>query len=393
GATFTLASTDLIEARMSGIEKIVAAGVSNQIISITVSDLVWEAGVTTIDLSADTNATGSNVIDVSNDDTGDNAWTLTGSAGIDTITGDSGVDTITGGAGADVIDGGAGADVIDGGAGADVIDGGAGEDVFVYVATADLVASNALVDTLTGGSGTADAIAINNNGGATFTLASTDLIEARMSGIEKIVASGATDQVISITVSDLVWEDGVTTIDLSADTNATGSNVIDVSNDNTGTNAWTLTGSAGIDTITGDSGADTITSGSGADAITGGDGIDTIILASGANTISDLGVTGDADVVDLNGGTVIATTTGAWTATSATDNAGANAAAFTINVASAGAVNLTSASTSAYGYTVVSTGTSAVTGSDDVDVLTNTSGDATMVGLAGADTFTATAGA
>jgi Ca2+-binding RTX toxin-like protein len=219
--------------------------------------------VTTLDLSEDTKATGSTVMDVSNDDTGTNAWTLTGSTGIDTITGDSGVDTITGGAGVDVID------------------GGAGEDVFVYVATANLVASNALVDSLTGGSGTADAIAIKNNGGATFTLASTDLIEARMVGIEKIVAAGASNQIISITASELLFGDGVTTIELSADTDATANNVIDVSNDNTGNNAWTLTGSTGIDTITGDSGVDTITGGAGADVITGGAGADVIAGGDG----------------------------------------------------------------------------------------------------------------
>ena len=74
-----------------------------------------------------------------------------------------------------------------------------------------------------------------------------------------------------------------------------------------------------------------------------------------------------------------------------TDNGGANIAAFTVNVASAGAIDLTSVLTTGAGYTVVSTGTSAVTGSDDADTLTNTSGSATMIGLAGIDTFTATA--
>jgi hypothetical protein len=105
-------------------------------------------------------------------------------------------------------------------------------------------------------------------------------------------------------------------------------------------------------------------------------------------TISDLGAGGLVDIVDLNDGSVAATTTGAWTASSATDNSGGAASAFTIAVASAGAVNLSSASTTDAGYTVNSTGTSAITGSDDVDALTNISGATSFTGGTGADTIT-----
>jgi len=58
---------------------------------------------------------------------------------------------------------------------------------------------------------------------------------------------------------------------------------------------------------------------------------------------------------------------------------------------SAGAVDLTSAGTSVGGYSVVSTGSSAITGSDDADILTNTSTSASFTGGTGADTFVATA--
>jgi hypothetical protein len=56
------------------------------------------AGLRTIDLSADTDATGSNVIDLS---LVDGAYVVTGSAGVDTITGSIGVDNLTGGTGTD----------------------------------------------------------------------------------------------------------------------------------------------------------------------------------------------------------------------------------------------------------------------------------------------------
>ncbi len=104
-------------------------------------------------------------------------------------------------------------------------------------------------------------------------------------------------------------------------------------------------------------------------------------------TISDLGAGGLVDIVDLNDGTVAATATGAWTASSSTDNAGA-VGEFTIAVASAGAIDLTSAGVSAAGYTVTSTGTSAITGSAGADALTNTSGATTFTGGAGKDTIT-----
>jgi hypothetical protein len=65
------------------------------------------------------------------------------------------------------------------------------------------------------------------------TLRSAALGGARISGVESIKTAGATTNVISITLNDNAYEAGIRTVDLSADTNATGSNVINVSAEST----------------------------------------------------------------------------------------------------------------------------------------------------------------
>ena len=141
------------------------------------------------------------------------ANTIVGAAAASNLTGGAGADIITGGAAADIIGGGAGADVITGAVGADTITGGAGNDTFVYSVTAHLAASSAIVDSVDGGAGT-DSISINNNGLATFTIAVGDDF-ARATTMEKIVATGQSNQVITITTHADMVTDGITTIDLS----------------------------------------------------------------------------------------------------------------------------------------------------------------------------------
>ena len=176
----------------------------------------------------------------------------------------------------------------------DTLKGGSGNDKFVYAATGDLFNGNQIVDTIVGGAGSGDAIVINNNGGATFTIASGDNFTngtRDMATVEAIVAGEATDQVISITLHADAATDGITTINLSADTDATSTNVIDLSN-LTSTVAMTVVGSAGIDNITVDAESPT--------TITAGGGIDTIDLGatSAVSSVIVGTLAADADVIN-----------------------------------------------------------------------------------------------
>ena len=198
---------------------------------------------------------------------GGGADTIDGAAGADNITGGAGADSLTGGLDADTIDGGAGADTIVGGAGADVLGGGLGDDVFVYAGLAELIAANAVIDLVDGGAGTADAIRLD---GAT-TIVAADLL-ARITNVEKITA-GATTGIISITataVAGTFTSTAFNEINLSGDTNTTGTNVV------------SITGVTGITSITGSAGIDQIALGADAVAtiVTGGLGVDTYNLGN-----------------------------------------------------------------------------------------------------------------
>jgi hypothetical protein len=205
---------------------------------------------------------------------------VTGSAGIDYVVGTSGNNTISTAAGIDYVEGGDGNDTINGGDGVDVLAGGNGDDTFTITALSDLTdGSNAVEDTINGGNGTGDTIAFNGG----VTLAAADDFTTKVTNVESLSSNGAQTGVISLTLhSTFVTDTGITTIDLSGDTSATGSNVVDLSNLTT-TTAMTVTGSAGIDTITADSGDIT--------TIKGGSGIDVIDLTGGTT----------ADVLNLVG--------------------------------------------------------------------------------------------
>ena len=247
----------------------------------------------------------------------------TSTNGINYVVGSSSANTITLGAGADYVDGGAGNDIITGAAGIDKLLGGIGNDSFVYTVTADLVAGSAVVDTITGGTGTADAIVINNNGGATFTIAASDIL-TRLTTVETIKAGAATDQIVTITLeANATAVSGLNTVDLSLDTDSTSNNVIDVDLVTGAGNGFTLIGSAGVDTITGTDFADTITGGADADIIDGGTGIDRIKF-SDTNGQAAITFVRNSDLLDFSGvtaqGTIaeVAITNDAGTALGAT---------------------------------------------------------------------------
>jgi Ca2+-binding RTX toxin-like protein len=181
GAAFTIAQADVLT-RLTAVESITAAP-TNQIISITLDDS-QSAVLTKIDLVGDTTATANNVIDVSDETSA--AYTLGGSAGIDTITGGAGADIISGNGGADIINGGGGADIITGGAAVDAMTGAAGADIFVIadadsgitVAAADVIADFTTADDsidFSGAAGTgANYAEANGTGNANLAAVITD---------------------------------------------------------------------------------------------------------------------------------------------------------------------------------------------------------------------------
>jgi Ca2+-binding RTX toxin-like protein len=208
-----------------------------------------------------------------------NLGALTGSFGSD-VTGSDGANTITVNDQNSNVDAGKGNDTISGGEGTDVLIGGAGNDTFVirtlkdYFSTA--TGTSVGEDTITGGTGT-DTIALE----AITISVGDDWQPSKISGISSITVNTASATAFSITTDDDFYSDtGITTIDLSADTNTTGTNVINISNDDAVAQAFTLTGGAGVEQITGDGGVDTITPGGGADIIKGNGGLDVIALAT-----------------------------------------------------------------------------------------------------------------
>jgi hypothetical protein len=149
--------------------------------------------------------------------------------------------------------------------------GGAGNDIFNIAGTALAVTSSAAIDSIEGGAGTGDAL--NFTQGA-VTIANSDVL-TRINDVEKITA-GPNTGVISISVTNVTLAGTeFTEIDLSGDTSATATNVVN------------STGASGIATIRGGAGIEQFTFGTGASAATvnGGTGVDTYTLGANAITI------------------------------------------------------------------------------------------------------------
>lgn len=288
------------------------------------------------------------------------AVTFTGDGANNNITGTSFGATFTTGLGNDTVTAGAGNDTITGQGGNDSINVGAGINAVTAGDGLDIITVDGAL------AGNTNTVTLSGTGTANFTtvvVTSGDerntTIQTANAGVpnQQATAAGSTRGVI-MTVQGL----------------DTGS----------------FTGGGGADSLRGAAGVDTLNGGDGNDTITGGAGADIINAGAGINVLTDIGAGGAVDVVVNNvGATLTATATGAYTAGVGTINNALNTA-FVINVASAGAVDLTAAGTVS-GYTVLSTGTSAVTGSVAADILTNTSGNATFTGLGGVDTFRAIA--
>jgi Ca2+-binding RTX toxin-like protein len=228
----TIAST-VDFARASSVETIaVATAATTGVISITLGASAFTAGIRTVTLTGDTDATGNNVIDASAAVAGQEL-ALTGSAGVDAITGGAGADTINGGAGADVIIGGAAADSINGGVGADAITGGTGRDsltggldadTFVFaagvtdtVATATSIAGVDIITDFTANGAAADLIDLTVVVAAVNTAVMGSLAEATFvanmntllnvgtgAGFNTTAVAGISAAVVTATAGDLL---------------------------------------------------------------------------------------------------------------------------------------------------------------------------------------------
>jgi len=228
---------------------------------------------------------GATVIDLSS--TSDQVQLFNGLANSAVQTGFEDVDlssyTQTASIGADIT-GSSGANIVAGTTNADSVRLGAGNDTYVL--------DDVTTDTVDAGTGTNSLSMV-----AGVDVANT-VDFGTYTNFDKIVVNGASDTAYSLDLkadADTDMSD-MRTVDFSADTSATGSNVIDLG---LVSGTYDVTGGAGVETITGSLGADTIDGGAGADVITGGTGADSLSGGTGADTFHF--IDGDSGAWNIDG--------------------------------------------------------------------------------------------
>ena len=396
------ALTSATQTGVDNIETILFSGTADKALAYVLDDATFVTAATATASGNGTTAVVAGVVDASGM-TGSGVLTFTGSAEDDsaiTITGGNGADILTGGStltAGDTINGGNGADVIDGDAGIDTLNGGDGNDRFEVNTATDFIGLTT-AEVVNGGDGT-DTLRFDEATNTTVTAADLNAINS----IEKIVFNGA--GALSITLSDTVFENnGSSSIIIQASAagafavNAGGlsaANSLDVRPFTTDTpDTETITGGAGDDLI---KYYDMATL-DDADTINGNAGNDSLILYAAGNAHSAT-YTNISKIESIT--YALYTTTEAVTATLADGNF----------------VSLDSAPISASTITSVVTidasaendSTVSLTGGTGADILTGTdtflyftgdtisggngddvidgSGQATITGGAGADTF------
>ena len=119
---------------------------------------------------------------------------LSGGQGDDTLIGGSGNDYLVGDNGNDQLIAGSGDDTLIGKAGVDILAGADGDDLFVYKSSNEMFAAHELIDSINGGDGTLDAIAIDNNDLSPFEISLSDSFNSRISNVEVISLAGPSNQ-------------------------------------------------------------------------------------------------------------------------------------------------------------------------------------------------------
>lgn len=288
--------------------------------------------------------------------------------------------------------------------GGDSLVGGVKDDTFNYVSSSLLFNSNALLDTISGGTGT-DAVNFTATGTA-VTVAATDSW-ANATGVEKITTVD-NSQAISLTLGATAQTAGITAVDLSGDaTPAVG--VVNTINVSAFTSGVTITGAptTTVDSITGGSGDDTIVYTVAAnmfntnalvDSVVGGAGTDKFLighaLATGGATFTIAAADSFARVSGVE--TIQSTTNGA-AVVSVTLNADAYAAGVrTVDLSAATATGNTLSATNITGggmtLTGSATGVTTITGGSGADTITGGSANDSITGGAGNDSISLSAG-
>lgn len=316
----------------------IAQGTSTAIASQTGADTVWAGqGNDTIDYTGtDANVVlfgniGSDAITGGNGaDTiygGQGGDTVVGNEGADVIYGDLGNDSLSGGSGVDSIVGGAGNDTLSGGVGSDFLTGGDGNDQFNLLDNS-LIASG-IVDTIYD-YGTGDSIAFNSvglaamgtSGGTTgwWTNVATSGMSSYMrsySTLAEAVNGAGSATSFGLVSGGLVYiqsQGALYTVGQNASittggvmtnmtqvANVTGSPTLSAANftigDLNGTSTTTTT--TGV-TTTGTSASESIPGTTGNDVLFGGAGNDTFTV-TGNDVITDFSIGNDALIVNAGG--------------------------------------------------------------------------------------------
>ncbi|MDQ1195402.1 cadherin domain-containing protein [Agrobacterium sp. SORGH_AS 787] len=309
------------------------------------------------------------------------ADTIRGSAGSDTLKGGDGNDTLDGRGGDDVLQGGNGDDILIGGSGADQLDGGAGVDTADYSGSAvgitinlatgintggdaqgdtlisiEKIVGSAFADTMTGGAG--DDIFLGGSGDDQLIGgAGNDRLEGG-DGNDVLMGGAGSDTLIGgagVDTANYATSQAAVQIDLAAGTVAGG----DAAGD-TLSSIESLTGSAFNDTLRGDAGANRLEGGAGNDILEGRDGDDILIGGAGDDVL--IGGAG-ADTIQGGDG-------------SDTIDYSSSTAGVSVNLSSQ-----TGSGGDANGDTYV-----------DIENVTGTAFDDTLIGSAGANTIVGGAG-
>jgi Ca2+-binding RTX toxin-like protein len=205
---------------------------------------------------------------------------LTGTADADRLDGAFGNDTLSGLAGADILIGGIGNDSLNGGADADSLFGGDGDDTFAFHAVGDLAAG----ETISGGDGALDEIALFNGG-------SHNLAPATISGIEQLRFGGAGAALLSGAqigaglIANVVGSGGSDTLTVSGA--AVDLSGVSFASWTSGSDLITINGTAGADNLTGSSRNDTLIGFGGVDVMAGGAGDDRYFVDTALDSVTE----------------------------------------------------------------------------------------------------------
>lgn len=290
-----------------------------------------------------------------------------------------------------------GKNTITGSSAGDALTGGALADTFVYALPTTLFSSTAFLDTINGGAGN-DIINLSATGTA-YTLTNTTSW-ANVTSVERITAAVNT-AAIKLTLAASAQTAGINRIDLSADTDATVGNVVNVS---AFTSAVTVVGSSGADTLTGGSGNDTFAASTAvlliADTIVGGDGTDTILAGNLATSPTGYAFADTNSFANMSGVEILKgvaeSTARVFDLDATIWDAGIRTVDLSANTASTGQeIDVSELTSSSQGMTLIgsATGATKITGAAGNDTITTGTGNDTIVASTGSDTISTGAGA